>query len=159
LTGAAITILVVVSLTIFVGAVVNPFLYDLFAERNSEEGVAFTGRGWSAYTNLSLLFHFLAVILGFFVGGAVTGRVVPSSPGFNSVGAALLAIGAGIVWMLVTFLPVLLTTLSGPSDPYTRGENLGLLAVWIFAFCVVAPLSALASYLGGRLGRCLSGAA
>lgn len=90
--GSATAILLVISLTILVGAVVNSFLYDLFAERNSGEGVAFTGRGWSTYTNLSLLLHLLAMILGFFVGGAVAGRVVPSSPGFNSAGVALLAL-------------------------------------------------------------------
>lgn len=159
LAGATLTIVIVVSLTMFVGAVVNPFLYDLFAEVNSEERVAFTGRGWSAYTNLSLLLHFLAVVLGFFVGGAVAGRVVPSSPGFNSLGAALLAIGAGIIWMIVTFLPVLVDTRSILSDPYTRGESLGLLAAWAFAFCVVAPLCVLSSYLGGKIGRRLSGTA
>lgn len=158
LAGAVTTVLVAVSLTIFVGAVANPFLYDFFAERNSAEGVAFTGRGWSAYTNLSLFLHFLVMLLGFFVGGAVAGRVVPSSPGFNSLGAALLAIGAGIIWMLVTFLPVFLSTLSGPVDPYTRGENLGLLAAWVFAFCTVALFGTSASYLGGRLGRRLSSA-
>lgn len=106
LVGAALTAILVVTLTLSVGAVVDPFLYDLFAERNSEQGVAFTGRGWSAYTNLSLLLHFLVVLLAFFVGGASVGRAVSSSPGLNSVVGALATIGAGVVLMLATFIPV-----------------------------------------------------
>lgn len=159
LIGTTTTILVAVSLTIFVGVVVDPFLYDLFAEKNSEEGVAFTGRGWSAYTNLSLFLHLLAVLLGFFAGGAMAGRVAPAFPGLNSAGTALGAIGVGVVWMIITLVPVALTTFSGLSDPYIRGENLGLLVAWVFAFCVAAPLSLLASYLGSRLGRRMSSAA
>ncbi len=151
LVGAALTVLLVVSLTLFVGAVVDPFLYDLFVERNSEQGVAFTGRGWSAYTNLSLLLHLLVVLFAFFVGGALIGRVVSASSGPNSVAGALATIGVGVVWMLVTFIPVILSTFSGSLDAYTRSENLGNLSVFILAFCMVAPLSVLASYLGGRL--------
>ncbi len=151
LMGAALTILLVVSFTLFVGAMVDPFLYDLFALENSEVKVAFTGRGWSAYTNLSLLLHLLVVLLAFFVGGALIGRVVSSSPGPNSLVGALATIGVGVGWMLVTFVPVILSTFSGSLDAYSRSENLGLLAAWVFAFCGVAALSVLASYLGGRL--------
>lgn len=145
------TILLVFSLTVFVGAFVNPYLYDLFAERNSEQGVVFTGSGWIAYTSLGLLLHFLVVLLAFFTGGAAIGRMVSSAPGSNSVVGALAAIAVGCVGMLATFIPVILLTSSGSLDELTRSENLGLLSVWVLAFCVVAPLGVLASYLGGRL--------
>lgn len=151
LIGSALTTLLAVSLTIFFSMVVDPLLYDLFALENSDEKVAFTGRGWSAYTNLSLLLHLLVVLFAFFVGGALIGRVVSSSSGSNSLMGALTTIGVGIVWMLVTFIPVILSTFSGSLDTYTRSENLGNLLASILAFCAVAPLSVLASYLGGRI--------
>ncbi len=157
--GSVATILLAFLLTMLIFTVVDPFLYDLFAIENSEERVAFTGRGWSAYTNLSLLLHLLAVLLAFFSGGTVAGRVGSSSPRLNGVMVALVAIGVGLIWMLVTFLPVLLSTLSESGNAHTRAENLGNLAAWAFAFCVTAPLSLLASYFGGKLGSRMGSAA
>lgn len=120
ISGAVITILLVVSFMIFAEEIVN------------------------------LLLPFSIVLFAFFLGGMAAGILSTSSPEVASVTGALVAVGAGVVWMLVTFLPVLIDTLSTPS-PYTRGEDMSLLLAWVLAFCVLASLGVLASYFGGRL--------
>ena len=145
--GVAVTIPLVLALTILVGSVIDPYLYDLFAVEKPGGVTSFTGKSWNNYMMLSSAFYLAVLPVAVFVGGFVVGRMVRSAPGLNGVVSALVVMVVGLVWFLATVLPTVLDLISDP-----RSEDLGNLFVLVVAFCVDFPLVALASYVGGRLG-------
>jgi hypothetical protein len=145
--GVAVTLPLVLALTYFVGSVIDPYLYDLFAVEKPGGVTSFTGKVWNNYITLSSVLYLAVLPVAVLVGGLVVGRVVRSAPGLNGVVSTLVVMVAGLVWFLATVLPTVLDLISDP-----RSEDLGNLFVLVVAVCVDFPLVVLASYVGGRLG-------
>ncbi len=150
--GFIATLLLASLLVATVGSVGGSYLYDTLAVQRPGGADSFTGRAWNVYMFSSTLVLLSCLLVAFFLGSAVVGRMVLAFPGLNgAVSGAAVAV-AGWVWLLTSAIPPLLRPINDPGDVYTRAENLQMFLLWIVAFCIISPLGILASYLGGRLG-------
>ena len=135
-------------LTILVFAVVDSRLYGAFIA----EGAGTTAREQTLYDVFSGASHLVAVLLAFFLGGLLAGRIASSFPGSN--GAASAGLGAAVVFAYVVgpLIPWIWEPISNPGEAYTRSDNLDVLLQLGIVFCVALPFVALSGYLGGLLG-------
>lgn len=91
----------------------------------------------------------LTLALSFFGSGFLVGRFSPRLAESSALTGTVLLCVAGLGYTLWVWVPGVLI-----NDYYARADNIGNFVLWLLAFCVAAPVTVAASYLGARLGGC-----
>lgn len=139
--------------TILVFSVVDSRLYGAFIA----EGAGTTAREQTLFDVFSGASHLVAVLLAFFLGGLLAGRIASSFPGSNGAVSAGLGAAAVFAYVVGPLIPWIWEPISNPGEAYTRSDNLNSLLEFGVVFCVALPFVVLSGYLGGLLGGRLRG--
>ena len=134
--------------TILVFSVVDSRLYGAFIA----EGAGTTAREQTLFDVFSGASHLVAVLLAFFLGGLLAGRIASSFPGSNGAASAGLGAAAVFAYVMGPLIPWIWRPISNPGEAYTRSDNLDVLLQLGVVFCVALPFVTLSGYLGGLLG-------
>lgn len=154
--GAVMTVALSGVLLALSGLLLTPYLSaitDSAAIDGATSATVADERVYGLLMGLSLL---SAILLAFFVGGFVVGRLVPLSGGLNGTVMGLIVVLAGLVFLLGNLVTVL-GPVGNPGEFYSQSENLRMLVVALAAYVVVSPIVILAGFWGGRIGRRLGG--
>lgn len=151
--GIAAAVPLALLFTFLVFSAVDLRLYEVLIA----EGSGTTAREQALFDALSGASHLAAVLLAFFLGGLLAGRIVPSFSGLNGAVSAGLGAAAIFAYVVGPSVPWIWEPISNPGEVYTRAENLNSLMVFGVVFCVVLPFIVISGYLGGLLGGRIRG--
>ena len=105
--------------TFLVFSAVDSRLYKVFIA----EGAGTTAREQALFNALSGASHLVVVLLAFFLGGLLAGRIASSFPGSNGAASAGLGAAAIFAYVVVPLVPWIWEPISNGGEVYTRAPK------------------------------------